>query len=416
MSVNTSTSRENEPFPLLAVAILLLVGILGFGAFLVLAAFAPEMRGDTQGGANAISESAVGFAGLVELLQARGVATSINRVDPFQAKAALIVLTPPPQSLAPHALRAGAGSAVLIVLPKWQVISHPDHPRWVEREGLIEASQIQSVPPAPITLVRRTGRRQAVLHGGGVPFSGMINLALGPIDDLQVIDTDHAVQNWTPLLLDEDGATILARRTYPAGLPPTYLLSDPDLLDTQGLKSPAGARAAVTIIDHLRGDEAVVFDATLNGFGRAPNLLRLLFEPPGLGATVCAVATGLLILSMAVRRFGSTVPPPRVLDFGKRALADTAAGLIASAGRERRMAVPYASLIYARALRDVGIAPRLAPAEAERLLDAAARARGLESSYADLARKAADANTRASAFAVARRLFQWGKGLRRGSR
>ena len=80
------------------------------------------------------------------------------------------------------------------------------------------------------------------------------------------------------------------------------------------------------------------------------------------------------------------------------------------------MTLPYAELIRARALRDLGIPPRLGHGDAERLLGAAARARGIPFAYADLADEAAKAKTRAAAFAVARHVFQWGKGLQRGSR
>ena len=415
MTLQPPSTAQSGPFPLLAVAALLALGIVGFCAFLVAAAYAPEMRRDERGGGTALSDSAVGFAGLVEQLEAMDVPVTINRLDLAHAGSGLLVLTPPPRKLAVDPAQAREAAAVLIVLPKWDVSPLREHPGWVERAGLIGADDVASVPPSPVVLVRRPGRRETVLHGGGQPFSDEAGLALGPISDMQVIDTDKAVRSWTPLLLDEDGATVLARLTRP-GTRPTYVLSDPDLLDTQGLKTLATARTAATIVDRLRGDTRVVFDVTLNGLGHAPNLLRLLFEPPVLGATLCSAAAALLILAMAVRRFGPAVPPARVLDFGKRALADSAAGLIAIAGREHRMTLPYAELIRARALRDLGIPPRLERGEAERLLDAAARSRGVSSVYADLAGEATKAKTRTAALAAARHVFDWGKGLQRGSR
>lgn len=405
-----------DPFSLVTVAGLLAVGIAAFCAFLVLAAYAPDWRGDERGGANALSPSAVGYAGLVDLLRAMDVPASINRTDLARVSgSAFLIVTPPPGTLKAQPSLQPDRAPVLMVLPKWEVRPDRDHPGWVERTGLLGLSQIASAVPAPIPLSRRSGPMNAVLHGGGEPFSGLEEMALGPIDDWQVIDTAKAIDKWTPILLDEAGATVLARLTLRGGRP-FYVLSDPDILNTHGLKSRVTAEAAIDIIGRLRGEAPVVIDVTLDGLGRSPNLLRLMFEPPLLGATICAAGMAVLMLSMAVRRFGPVLTPPRVLDFGKRALAENAATLIAMAGRERGMALPYAEIIRARALRDIGAPPHLGRVRAERVLDEAGAARGLPTSFSDLLREASAAATPAAVLAVAGRLFQWGRGLRRGHR
>ncbi len=62
-----------------AVVGLLTVAIGTFGLLVVLDAYAPEWRGDERGGGNALSRSAVGFAGIVELLRGLGVPVSVSR-------------------------------------------------------------------------------------------------------------------------------------------------------------------------------------------------------------------------------------------------------------------------------------------------------------------------------------------------
>ena len=48
------------------------VGILAFVAMLVLGAYAPDMRSGHNGGAHALSNSATGYRGIVQLAQATG--------------------------------------------------------------------------------------------------------------------------------------------------------------------------------------------------------------------------------------------------------------------------------------------------------------------------------------------------------
>ena len=149
---------------------------------------------------------------------------------------------------------------------------------------------------------------------------------------------------WTSYVTDQQGRTLLARLEGSE----TYVLAEPDLMNTHGLKDLATARVAMAIIQSIRsGDGPVVFDLTLAGYRRSPNPLRLAFEPPLLGATLCALLAALLMGVHAAVRFGSPLESKRSLALGKQALADNSAALIAMAGREHRI-VPR----YALAMRD----------------------------------------------------------------
>ena len=108
-------------------------------------------------------------------------------------------------------------------------------------------------------------------------------------------------QGFVPILVDETGATILARDANK----PIYILSDPDLINTHGLKDLGTMQTGFAIVGALKaGDGPVMFDATLNGFARERSILRLLFDPPFLAVTLCLFAAAALAGFQAFVRFG----------------------------------------------------------------------------------------------------------------
>jgi hypothetical protein len=88
-----------------------------------------------------------------------------------------------------------------------------------------------------------------------------------------------------------------------------------------------------------------VFDVTLNGLERSRSLLGLALSPPFLGASLCALATALLMGAHAAARFGPARPQMRALALGKTSLLDNSAMLIRLARREPKMGGRYAALI-----------------------------------------------------------------------
>lgn len=413
MSATAETDRHVAPFSWLTIALLIGVGITAFGAFLVLSAYPPEGRDDSRGGNNALSNSAIGFAGLIGLLHAQEAPVTIARMVRPGPPGSTLVLTPPPaEGSGAFWPLVGSATQVLIVLPKWATMPDRGHAGWVDKAGLIDPAAATTMLPAPAALSRRPGRPAAILHGGSGRFSGVQGLQLAAIDHLQTIGISA---DWTPLLLDETGEVLLARWTHSTRAD-ILVLTDPDLLDTQGLKDAAGAQAAMTILKAVRGDAPLIFDVTLDGLAVSRNLLQLLFEPPLLGATLCAAAAALMILAMALHRFGPALRAPRVLDFGKRALVDNSADLIALARREARMAMPYAQLMRTLATQGAGALRRSSGPSSDDELDRASASRGLADTYTGLATAAEGAGDRTALLAIARRLHQWSQGMGRAHR
>ncbi len=217
-----------------AVLSMLIAGLVGFVGLGVLTAYAPELKARSQGGENALSRSAVGYAGLVRLLQAEGTPVVVSRAKapPSRDGSGLVVFTPPPGT-PPSALKAArtpGSRRTLVILPKWGFTPDPDHIGWARAGGLtppfLAASVIRGTPKLQVD--RRAGAGMTRLHTVGEGFGGMDGLATGSVQSLQTIRFEGA----NVLLADDAGWPLLL---YVG--PDTYALTDPDLMDNEGLAS-----------------------------------------------------------------------------------------------------------------------------------------------------------------------------------
>lgn len=382
-----------------------LVGVLAFAGFLLSLAGAPDGGGDTRG-ANALSRSAVGYAGLVRLLGETGRDVRISRNAPLAE--GLLILTPPPFVDFTKVRRSPGRGAVLVVAPKWAVRPDPRRrghvdkvTRYAEAVSVLKAGRappggaMASVSAPGVTRPALRTPADAITAGRfAADFSAPV--AVGPVDRF----TTFAGGSAAPMLADAAGRPVLVK------LPgePVYLLSDPDLLNDQGLASLDTARAAVALIDALRDGGPVSFDVALNGFGRERNALGLMVRPPFAAATACLVLAALLAGLHGLARFG---PPARAAPAyadGKRALVDSAASLLAVARREPRLAGAYAELVRAETARALGLrgADGAHAADFDRVV-----ARRGAAPWATLGDAARSVRTPAALMAYTKRLQDW---------
>ncbi|MET0295242.1 MAG: hypothetical protein ABW042_09525, partial [Phenylobacterium sp.] len=306
MSAPPAPARAAPAFSPAVILALVIVGVIAFSGFAVLSAYAPELRQVGGPGAHALSRSAVGYAGVRVLLDGQGVEERVSRSKtPYgegQGDPPLLVLTPPaharPQDLKPYL----KFTPVLIVLPKWKAAADPVRPDFVRKAGLIgdpAAGMLQEIAPGA-KLSQRKGRSAPRLEGTEFLFRSAVADRLGEIDRLQTL----SAPGLKPAVVDEQGAAVLACTSDEAEI---CVLADPDLLNTQGMKSPATASSGLDILNRLRAPGgAVVFDVSLNGIQSERNLLKLLFTPPLLGFTLCAAAAAALMGWHALARFGPT--------------------------------------------------------------------------------------------------------------
>lgn len=392
----SSTGRVFSPIVAFA---MVGVGALSLLFYLLFSAYAPDYSGEGDTRANAVSRSAVGFAGLAEFLRLQGIPVLLSRgldEEEFE-KTSLVILTPGANTTADEIFAVTYLEPALIILPKWLAAPDPLRPGWVRNIGLIRSDGLGERllgTDAPASLSQASGVASVRLSVEGR------ELTPGPIESLQTMSGGM----WKGYVTDQQGRTVLAQLEGSE----TYVLAEPDLMNTHGLKDLATARAAMAIIEAIRdGDGPVVFDLTLAGYRRSPNPLRLAFEPPMLGATLCALLAALLMGMHAAVRFGSPVETGRSLALGKQALADNSAALIAMAGREHRIVPRYASAIRRRVARIVGVSADTRDEELNALLDRLRRRNDTAQPIGSLVAEAGRAEDAGDALRVARKLYRW---------
>ncbi|MGN6375614.1 MAG: DUF4350 domain-containing protein [Sphingomonas sp.] len=401
--------RSDAAFQPLTVALILVIGVLGFLGTLVLGAYGPDLHAGHDSGGHALSKSAVGFAGLVQLAQATGHPVHIVR-DPHQWGDRSLLIATPPNGVVDVSGLGSMRQPTLIVLPKWQTVDDRDQPGWVRIERPIDADEPEGVlaPADKLAIARLASGGRPLVRADILPPELQFD-APQPVQvitsarlEKQVIDGREEETEFSPLITDGNGHTVLAR----IGAGPLYVLADPDLLDNAGLKSLAHARAAIALIDWL-GSSAntrrVDFDVTLNGLGATRNPLQLAFQPPFLAMTL-AIAAALLLLGVhALARFGAPRPRERAIAFGKAALVDNTAMLVRKAGRAHRLGGRYAAVVRDRAVRAFGVSPRLKGTAIDGYLDGL----GGGARFTDLAATAETADDDPHLLAAARALHDW---------
>ena len=409
MTQAASTDKAARGFRPGVVLALILAAVFSLSAIGVLGAYAPELDKGDDGGDHALSRSAVGYGGLVRLLREmdRPVLLSRGALGGSTGDG-LLILTPPlgREEEALDRLLYGP-SQVLVVLPKWNAEGDPARRGWVRQLDELETANSLSVLPhhlrETLSLARREGPSDIRLQGA----EGRRIAEGGRIEGLRTLSGE----GWTPVVLNARGEALVALHEDSG----VHVLSDPDLLNTRGMDDPDKARAAVALLDEIRGAEAgVMFDLSLHGFTRPRSVLRLMLEPPLLGFTLClAFAVGLVGWQAAIR-FAPHAHARRAVALGKKALADNTAALVRLARREHRMAGPYARLVRAQAARAVAAPSRLSEDELTALLDRLAARKGATTPYAAMAAEADKARSAGDLMAVARALNRWKLEMTRG--
>lgn len=395
------TGDRSGAFSPMVMLVLVLVGCVSLAGLGLIAAYEPELRSGDNGQEHALSRSAVGYGAIVKLLEKSGTPVVLRRgALSAAADEGLLVLTPSPGASSTQVGEIEHGGPVLVVLPKWVAAPDPARRGWVRTHGgLGDQAALKVLPKAwreGLTLQRRAGAEPVRLAR---PNGQQIGVQ-PRVEDLRTLSGP----GWVPVVVDQAGRGVLVMHAKSGA----YVLADPDFLDTAGIKTLAGARAAVDLLALIRAkDTPVVFDLTLHGFERSLNPLRLMLEPPLLGATLCLLASLILVGVQASVRFGAPRAGDRTVALGKRALADNTAGLVRLAHREHRMASPYAELMRAEVAHAVGAPKGLEGEELDGLLDRMGAAGGATQSFSTLIERARTARTKGDLMEAARDLYRW---------
>jgi hypothetical protein len=426
---SASGQDSSRAFSVQIIIGLLVVGVLSFAAFIVLSAFADDLRKPEDGGTHALSKSAVGFAGIVSLVQGEGRAIRLGRggLGETSVPPEVGVLTPEVGQTVSAEDIAEAWGGVLIVLPKWDAWPDRDHPGWVRSDGLANSSSVERVLrelDKGFTVGQAPGAAEVTLKvkdgvGGDIPA--------GKIERLQTMVSSDI----EPILTDADGHAVLGilHPDYGVDVPVApeetpaeeeewadpdehdyerriYVLSEPDLLNTKGLASAATASAGLRVIEMIAPDnQPVVFDMTLHGMERSRNFMKLLLEPPFLPAVLCLAFAGALMAVNAVAG-QMRVRSGREIALGKATLVENSALLVSMAGRDARMGKRYVAMTRSLAAAAAGVPARSSEAQQTAMLDAVNRGKA-EAGFSTIATEVAKAQTPSALATAANKLFRW---------
>lgn len=405
--MSLSSRASAGAFSPVTIVIVVLVSVVALAGMGVLSAYRPELKSGNDGGGHALSRASVGYGALPSLMRSLGVPVVLSRgAISVGSEDSLLVITPSVQTDPDRIGDIRHLGPTLVVLPKWATVPDPGRPGWVSTAGVVPSPTVLQILPESMReqtrlTVHETSGPVALRRPSGQSFGEPVQ-----VEGLRTLSGEA----WVPVVVDEQGRTVLGMHRETR----TYLLADPDLINTQGLKTLAGARTAVALLAIVRAEDApVVFDLTLHGFQRARNLLRLMLEPPLLGMTLALVALAALAGFQAAVRFGPPHMSSRVIALGKRGLADNTAGLVRLARREHHMATPYALIVRGIVARAIGAPRGLSDTALDDFLDRVSRASGAQDTYSALAERAAAAKTPGDLIQVAGALHRWNQELTR---
>ena len=354
-------------------------------------------NGARNGGGHAAGRGLNGFAALARLAEAEGNSVTLARSPTDLGQSGLLILTPPADANGEDidilVTAHRAKGPTLVILPKWQVkpvdTNAPGAQKgWVNLAGVQPPNWQGFLDDVSITI-----RPMPASHGQwrGTAFAGQL-----PVPKLVLSGNG---QSLVPLVLGDEDGRILAAFVHDAGrypalealatgpsgdaaeqpetrdtaLYPLILTFEPDLLDNFGMARPEQARLAATLIAAAQagGPRTIIFDLTLNGLARTPNLLTLALTPPYLAATLCLLLAALAVGWRGFARFGAARAEDRDLAFGKTMLVANTAALIRRARRHRLLPAPYVEAARARIAHALGL-PRLSgPAALDAAIDRA---------------------------------------------
>ena len=371
---------------------LVLIGIFSFTALVTLSGYAGDLRQQNNGQAHALSRSAIGFGGLTRLLGDMDYDVRMARTEDvkYEDNNALRIFTLSRPYQADGLDDLELYSPTLIVMPKWITTPVKGTAGWVQKgwgdkhtfdignherdlkelTGAVTFNAIKTDDKSVTYTVTSTVDDKII-----VPGIGIENLQW--LKGEKLLDIFRVKEG--PVLVKIEDTT-------------TYILSDPDFLNTMGIESKTRARFAVDVIDAVIADAGadpgrVDFDLTFHGFGGKTNVIKVLTQPPFLAATLCLLAAGGLIAWQAFSRFGDPLKIQRDYALGKFSLADNAARFIRIAEREPNMADDYLKLVRKQVIAELNLNGRR-PQDIETILQRREKSLSLPNRFIDLQNRA----------------------------
>ncbi len=409
-TVEKTHSPVSVAFKPLTVLMLCIIGLMSFGAFLSLSGFQGDLeKKDYTARSHALSKSPNGFAGIFRLMRTEDetVGTLRSTEDMWSKDVGLLIVTLPSPYSGEKLGRFDFSDRTILVLPKWRTRISRKKKNGVIKLLPYSAESIEDAVKgyaSDLKISRKTGND-----------SVMFDLSEGAQEYFSYPDASHQIDSIQTLssgalepivsLAGSDGKAVIFGKVPETNL---FILSDPDLINNAGLKQYESAATAFDILTYMAPQgEPILFDLTLHGLGSNQNLVKTMLTPPLLAATLCLLATGLMLAWRAFTRFGEPQVRARVYASGKQALADNSADMIRLAGREQNMAPGYAALIRKLTAAALGLPKTLSEDQATESLDRMAKRSKIDGALSDMTHKSNYTTNVSELMALARQLHKW---------
>lgn len=285
-------------------------------------------------GPSTFSRSAIGHAGIADVLKRMNIPVVKSRYDSVQqlSRGSVLVIAEPRRGgQSEQGMRTLlTADTILLVLPKWNGTPSEKKPEWLSRVGSRDISD------AEWTLHLVEPRGTVVREDMQMTWTtNTIGLSPNVVAPTQLVRSDGL----TPIIAGAEGMLVgeLSTADRNARNRRVWILSDPDVISNHGLARDGNAALAVALINRLRGPNGVVvFDETIHGFTSGPaNPLLLMFRFPFVIASLqAAIAIGLLLWA-SMARFGAAQPTPAALSAGRQGLMQNVASLIEFTGHQQ---------------------------------------------------------------------------------
>jgi hypothetical protein len=328
--------------------------------------------GQDSTGASTFSRSAIGHAGIAEVLQQLGlpvVKSQYDSLEKLSSGGVLVIAEPRPSRQSEETLRTLLkANTILLVLPKWT--GEPGG----QKSGWLREARQRSLGDAQWAINLVAPRAEVVRESEDVKWTTNA-LALAPnlVSPVQLVRG----AGLRPIIGSERGMLVgeISDRNRRI-----WVLADPDVISNHGLARDGNAALAVAIINRLRaplpgpppragegkgsakggssakggggakGGGPVVFDETVHGYATKPaSPFLLLFRFPFVIATVQGLIAVALLLWATMARFGAAEQAPPPLQAGRSGLLQNMARLIEFTGHQGPMITRYIQ----ETLRDV---------------------------------------------------------------
>ncbi|MDR2386019.1 MAG: hypothetical protein LBE80_00355 [Deltaproteobacteria bacterium] len=452
--------KKNQLVVFVVVGAALLLGL-----FFLLFALVPQMKAKKnpyggQAAESALSISAVGFAGLYELLSQAG-GPKVNRPafeDLDKARDGLMValaedvyilgtfLGLKAKAQKAQALRPGQKYVALVFSSKWAFKDHPSQEGWVAEQSLKSSQTLsddanyvlsghfegpeereenekneqkeqkeQKVEAIKTQFIRLAWPQEA-------DFSSKWHLP-APSGQNQIQLLKLADKSDLESLVSTPKGDLLVRRQTDQLI--VYLISDPDVANNLGLGQKNNAEFILKVIKNIYQQEGLSGDLSFIKMDMAdflkssnPNpFFGPLLEYPFNIISILTVLTALLFFGALGKRFGGIGQVTLEMGFGKSKLIDNSAKLMA-----RPNLLPYALEAYQKMTlswaEKTFHLPRQSNIDSRRWLDKVAAAKGLKTSLSSImamGQRARNQKSDDDMMACALKLYKFRKELESGS-